>query len=132
MSRKISDDKILKALFSNSTITAAAKSAGCSEKTIYNRMKDEFFLEEYRAMQDSTLEITVNNLSGKAADAIATLEGIMKNKEISANVRRAAAVDILTVFEKLTNRLYERRKDNGEDIDYEDSDAYFAAAEFHE
>ncbi len=129
--KRISDEKILTALFENPTITTAARSAGCSERTIYSRLQDECFLEEYRQRQDSTLEITINNLSGKAADAIRVLSDIMENTEYSATVRRAAAVDILTIYDKLTSRLYERRKASGEEIDIEDSDAYFAAAEWN-
>lgn len=100
---KNNDEKILSALIATKTISAAAVTAGVSERTIYSRLADDDFRAEYERRQSMTLDAACKALQEAMTDAVGVLTEIMKGvRTVSPANRIAAARSVLDYGVKLT------------------------------
>ena len=96
------DEKILSALIATKTISAAAVTAGVSERTIYSRLADDDFRAEYERRQSMTLDAACKALQEAMTDAVDVLTTIMKESDTSPGTRISAARSVLDYGVKLT------------------------------
>ena len=101
----VSNEEIIAALMSSSTLAQAAQAAGLSSRALYNRMKEQAFTAEYQAARAAVLRETVNQLNKRASAAVTTIAGIMEDTEASPATRLQAAQIILNETAKFTARL---------------------------
>lgn len=106
--KKVENEVIISALVSNRTIKAAADSIGISERTIYQRMKESEFHEDYERARCDLLRKTVSEVRSKVADALETIVEIMHDKNASAQIRLNAANCILNYSGKQAEQQAER------------------------
>ena len=99
-----SDEKILAALLSTTTVKQAAQEAGVSESTIRRRLQDPEFSERYHQARLDMLKNHVSALHGYLGVAISTLGQVMANKDVSAQTRVNAAEAVLRNCMKLTEQ----------------------------
>ena len=99
---KNNDEKILSALIATKTISAAAATAGVSERTIYSRLADDDFRAEYERRQSMPLDAACKALQAAVTDAVDVLTSIMKDMETGPSQRIAASRSILEYTHKYT------------------------------
>lgn len=105
MAKQINDEMLIASLMTHKTIKEAAASAGCSERSIYNRMRDARFELLYKCARTDLLRATVSEATKQVQDALGVIGEIMHSEDASAQVRLNAAQMILTYSEKQQNRL---------------------------
>ena len=101
----VSNEEIIAALLGNGTIKAAAAAAGIAPRTIYDRMKDKAFREEYKTARADIVRQAATSLNGKTTAAIETVAQIMQDPETHPAIRLQAAQTILTHAAKFAERL---------------------------
>ena len=99
---KNNDEKILSALISTRTISAAAAAAGVSDRAIYTRLSDDAFRAEYERRQSMTLDAACKALQEAMTEAAAVLTSIMKDADTGPTARISAARNVLDYGMKLT------------------------------
>ena len=92
--------KAITALLSEPTVRDAAKAAGLGERTMYRYLSNPTFKAELRQRQDEILAATTAALVGLAGDAVATLRGVLQDKDASASVKVRAALGWLAHTQK--------------------------------
>lgn len=106
--KAISNEKIIAALLQHGTIKEAAKAAGTSPRTIYDRMtNDDEFRDLYYDARTEMLRGAVYNINKRLAEAINTVAEIMSNSEINPAIRLQAAQIIIKGAAKFDERLTE-------------------------
>lgn len=103
--KAVSNEEIIAALLGNGTIKAAAAAAGIAPRTIYDRMKDKGFREEYKTARADVVRQAAISLNGKIAAAIDTIAEIMQDQDTNPATRLQAAQTILTHAGKFAERL---------------------------
>lgn len=91
----VSDAKILSALISTPTISAAASALGIGERTIFRRLENPSFRAEFDRLQRETVTAACTALNARVAGAIETMDEVMRNGENSPQTRLSAARAIL-------------------------------------
>lgn len=103
--KTFSDEEIIAALIANGSITAAAKAAGCSPRTIYDRLNDRGFVAAYDSAKLDILRGAVFDLAQATTAAAATLGEIVADKEVNPQTRVLAAQTIFEQSRKTLARL---------------------------
>lgn len=105
MPKTISDDAILAALVSNTTIKGAASALTCSERTIYGRMRDSVFRGRLDALRSDTLRAVCGELQRASLMGALTLTEIMSDESAPHAARLAAAREALRFASDYSGRL---------------------------
>lgn len=96
--KKLSDEKIIEALMTSKTITAAAEKCGCARSTIHARLNDVVF----RITLDEAIEArrnAVNALSAHALEvATETVLELLTEPGVSDDVKIRAASAVFRAF----------------------------------
>ena len=109
---KISDEKLLAALMVTPTISAAAAALGCGERTIFRRMENPAFREQYERMQRDALLTASAGLYGRVGAAVDTMAAIMTDGQVGASTRLNAARAIVDAAVRVAEVVdIERRLD---------------------
>ncbi len=103
--KTISDEELVAALLANGTIKKAAKAAGISERSLYDRMNDKDFIVLYRGAKGDLIREAVFNLNRKLQSAVDTIAEIMTDKNTNPAIRLQAAQTILNNASKFSQRL---------------------------
>ena len=103
----ISDEEIIAALISTGTIREAARTAGISERALYERMKSGDFQALYKSAKADTIRAAVNALNGRIQAAIDTIAEIMEARDVNPATRLQAAQTILNHAGRFADRLQE-------------------------
>jgi len=90
------EQKALGALLQTTTVKAAARAAGLSERTVYRYLADPDFRAELRKRQDQVIGALIASLAGASGGSVSTLCAIQKDVNNAPSVRRSAAATILT------------------------------------
>ena len=101
----ISDEEIIAALISTGTIREAARTAGISERALYERMKSGEFQALYKAAKADTIRAAVNALNARTQAAIDTIAEIMEAQDVNPATRLQAAQTILNHAGRFADRL---------------------------
>ena len=114
-----SNEKIIAALLTHGTIKEAAKAAGVSPRTIYDRLRNMDFAAEYMEAKNDVLRKAVINISAHLSEAIDTVAEIVTNKDINPATRLQAAQTLLSYADKYTGRIeYTSRKTMTQDFTF--------------
>ena len=101
----------LSALLRERTIEDAAERAQVHERTIRRWLKDPFFGEAYRQARRDAVAIATGRLQQVAAEAVTTLQSVMRDDTAPAPARVSAAKTVLELavkaieIEDLTARI---------------------------
>lgn len=91
-------EKFLRALFETDTIEKACDVAGINKNTGFKYLKDETFINEYRAIRRELMQQVTGRLQKASDEAVQVLEEVMKDKQNSTpSVRVQSAKTILDV-----------------------------------
>ena len=101
----ISDEEIIAALISTGTIREAARTAGISERALYERMKSGDFQALYKSAKADTIRAAVNALNARTQAAIDTIAEIMEAQDVNPATRLQAAQTILNHAGRFADRL---------------------------
>lgn len=77
----VSNEEIIAALLGNGTIKAAAAAAGIAPRTIYDRMKDKAFREEYKTARADIVRQAATSLAAKFAERLTAAERIAEAEQ---------------------------------------------------
>ena len=103
--KAISNEAIIAALMQHGTIIEAAKAAGTTARTIYDRMKNQDFVVEYSAAKNELLRKASLSVNAKLAAAIEEVAAIMSNPGVNPAIRLQAAQTIINSAAKFSERL---------------------------
>ena len=91
-------EKFLRALFETDTIEKACDVARINKNTGFKYLKDETFINEYRAIRRELMQQVTGRLQKASDEAVQVLEEVMKDKQNSTpSVRVQSAKTILDV-----------------------------------
>lgn len=119
MRKTITNEDIIVALLSSSTIKESAALLHVQEKTLYHRMKDKAFIEEYRQARADLVKSASMKLQHRLSEAIDVQCQLMKDESAPPQVRLSAAEAIIkrsiSLFETvdLTERVEELERQTG-------------------
>lgn len=100
-----SDDAILMALQTHSTVAAAANAVGCTKRTIYSRMQHDDFRARLTAYRAERVRAAAGLLDAAALDAVKVLRAIANDTDAAPADRIKAAVSLLDMSPKYEYRL---------------------------
>ena len=98
--RRKNDDALVLALACGATVEAAARQAGVSERTAYNRLKEAAFQLRVKEARSDLVRRSAGLLSAASGEAVRTLLALMKEASPPA-VRLGAAKAVLEVGLKI-------------------------------
>lgn len=84
--------RALQGLLTTTSIAAAAREAGLSEKTVRRYLADPAFAQEYREQRALALQETVAALQASSADAITTMRASLGAADENTRLRAARAI----------------------------------------
>ncbi|MCA9282246.1 MAG: hypothetical protein H6812_10385 [Phycisphaeraceae bacterium] len=88
-------ERAIIALMTESSVAAAARSAGVAERTIHTWLRDEAFRDLYRRARREAFDRAISMTQQYAAAAVKTLLQVMADKGASHQSRVSAAVALL-------------------------------------
>lgn len=91
----LKQEKVIAALLSEVTITAAANKAGVGERTIYTWLNEPVFKEAYRVACRASVQQVIAQLQNASNNALSVLLEIMNDKKEKASIRLTAAKTLL-------------------------------------
>ena len=103
--KAVSNEKIIAALLTSGTIKEAAAAAGIAPRTLYDRMGEKDFREEYKVAKAGVMRQAAISLNGKITAAVDTIAEIMQDKGANPATRLQAAQTILNNAAKFAERL---------------------------
>ena len=103
--KALSNEEIIAALLQHGTVREAAKAAGTTARTIYDRMQSQDFTAEYSAAKNELLRKASLSVNDKLAAAIDEVAAIMADPKVNAAVRLQAAQTIINSAAKFSERL---------------------------
>lgn len=103
--KAVSNEEIIAALIQHGTVKEAAKAAGTTPRTIYDRMREKDFSVEYMRAKSDIIRKAVFTIDEKLSEAINTISDLMQDKETPPAIRLQAAQTILNNAEKFSSRL---------------------------
>ncbi len=95
MAKKISNEELCSCLITHGSIKEAAGVLHVTERTIYNMMNDEEFIEMYENVKSGILNNCVMDCHNKMIEALQCITDIMNDKEVNVQTRLLAAQTIL-------------------------------------
>ena len=95
------DTLLITLLAKGATVAQAARQAGVSERTVYRRRQQPDFQARVDAIHEETLQRAADILTRAAQEGIRTLVSLLQDRATPANVRRAAARDVLDLGPRL-------------------------------
>lgn len=101
----ITDEEIIAALMTSSTIAETASKVGLSTRAVYDRMATKDFKALYHGAKTDIVRGAVFKINSKLTEAIETVSELMTDKEVNPAIRLQAAQTIITNAAKFSERL---------------------------
>lgn len=101
----VSDEQIIAALMTSSTINQAAEMVSLTPRAIYDRMTSAAFRAAYQAAKSDLIRYATFTLNSKVSDALDTVAQIMLDADEKPAIKLRAAEIILTHAGKFADRL---------------------------
>ncbi len=101
----VTDEEIIAALMTSSTIAETASKVGLSARTVYDRMATKPFKALYHGAKTDIVRGAVFKINSKLTEAIETVSELMTDKEVNPAIRLQAAQTIITNAAKFSERL---------------------------
>ena len=102
MAKRLCNEAIISALLSEGSIKAAAEALGCKEQTIYTRMKQEDFQQQYAQARAELMKSATAKLQNHRTAAVDVLAEIMTDETVPKQTRVYSAVNILQIAKQYT------------------------------
>lgn len=102
MGKRLCNEAIISALLSEGSIKAAAEALGCKEQTIYTRMKQEDFQQQYAQARAELMKSATAKLQNHMTAAVDVLAEIMTDETVPKQTRVYSAVNILQIAKQYT------------------------------
>ncbi len=95
------EQALLSALAAGSSVEAAAKAAGISERTVYRRLQSPSFQGHLAALRDELVTGALGELVGSASEAVATLKRLLdaRDERVQLGAARALLDQLLRLRE---------------------------------
>lgn len=93
--QSVSDETILTALLEHKTVEAAAQACNVTRQTIYNRLSNPAFKQEYQNHRTQIIEQACSMLQSRMVEAVEVLAEIANNGRAAKMARVLAAKAIL-------------------------------------
>lgn len=103
--KKVKDEVVLAALISSPSVKEASKACGLGETQIFARLRDPEFSKLYKQARRDLLSGCMAGLQASLGEAVDTMAAIMRNEDVSAQVRLNAAESIMRNSMKLTEQI---------------------------
>ena len=98
----MNDEKIIVALLSNPTVAEAADSLGISPQTIYNKLRNDTFREQYSKARMQVLQEDCFRLQSYVSDAVEAIHEMIVDKCEKSQIKLNAADALLRHTYRLT------------------------------
>ena len=102
---RISDEQLITALATSTSITDVAKNLGVTRQAIYNRLQKPEFRKRLQSERDSKFQVAGNQLAGGMTDAIQVILSIMKDAETAPGTRIKAGQILLDICLRTSEQL---------------------------
>lgn len=102
MAKRLCNEVIISALLTEGSIKAASQALGCKVETIYARMKQPDFQEQYAQARAELMKSATVKLQGQLGAAVDTLVEIMTDRTVPKQTRVYSAINILQIAERYT------------------------------
>ena len=102
---RISDEQLITALATSTSITDAAKNLGVTRQAIYNRLQKPEFRKRLQSERDSKFQVAGNQLAGGMTEAIQVILSIMKDAETAPGTRIKAGQILLDICLRTSEQL---------------------------
>lgn len=99
---RVTDNALISALLSCSTIKQAAESVGLSEQAVYSRLRKVDFREKLQSARTTQFQVISSKLEDANFKALDTLINILDDSEVSAGIKVRASQTLLDL--SLKNR----------------------------
>jgi chorismate synthase len=116
------DERLIAALLTKPSVSAAAKAADVSTRTAQRRMRDAEFEEKFRNAKVRLVRETTSRLTANAVGAAAVLKKIFDDKKATPGARVAAAIQTIRLtlesyeLEELERRVADLEKKKNETL----------------
>ena len=115
--KAVSNEEIIAALLQHGTVREAAKAAGTTARTVYDRMQNQDFTAEYSAAKNELLRKASISVNEKLAAAIDEVAAIMADSNVNPAIRLQAAQTIINTAGKFSERLDRSEKTQRQQAD---------------
>lgn len=100
----VTDEEIVTAMLSSTTIAEASRACGLSVRAMYERMNDREFKTMYLSARQELLRNATRAMGDKLQAAVQTVAEIMENSENSPSIRLQAAQSIIANCQRFFER----------------------------
>ena len=96
---------LISTLLNEGTVSATACKLKCSPVTVYNRMNEAGFREDFNKAKRDILEATCNRLTSNLLAGVDTVVEIMQDASNSAQIRLNASQQLFNVTLRLNEQI---------------------------
>ena len=107
---KVNDEQLIAGLLRYGSVRAAAAALKTGERTIYARMKNGTFKEQYLQARADLLREAVQEIAQQRSAALAVILEVMQDKETNPATRLQAAQTVLNSEAKYLMQLQDAEK----------------------
>ena len=115
--KAITNEAIIAALLQHGTVREAAKAAGTTARTVYDRMQSQDFNAEYSAAKNEVIRKALMSVNDKLGAAIDEVAAIMTDPNVNPAIRLQAAQTIINSAGKFSERLDRSEKTQRQQAD---------------
>ena len=101
----MSDEQLITALSTSTSITDTAKTLGVTRQAIYNRLQKPEFRKRLQSERDSKFQVAGNQLAGGMSEAVQTILAVMKDAETAPGTRIKAGQILLDICLRTSEQL---------------------------
>ena len=102
---RISDEKMIEALITTSSVTKCAEVLGCTRKSIYDRMKKPEFYAKLQQQRKDSFTLTTSKVTNAQEQAVQTLIDILNSEDASDGCKIKASQIILDTCIRVTQQI---------------------------
>jgi uncharacterized protein (UPF0147 family) len=104
MGKRLCNEAIISALLSEGSIKGAAASLDCKVPTIYARMKQPDFQQQYAQARGELIKAATAKLQNHMTAAVDVLAELMNDETVPKQTRVYSAVNILQIAKQYTSQ----------------------------
>ena len=102
---RITDERMIEALITTSSVTKCAEVLGCTRKSIYDRMKKPEFYAKLQQQRKDSFTLATSKVTNAQEQAVQTLIDIMGSEDANDACRIKASQIILDACLKTTQQI---------------------------
>ena len=102
---RITDERMIEALITTSSVTKCAEVLGCTRKSIYDRLKKPEFYAKLQQQRKDCFALSTCKITNAQEQAVQTLIDIMNSTDATDGCRLKASQIILDICVKTTQQI---------------------------